>query len=56
MYHLEDTNENVSSYGNHDSTYTVIYAVVILHNLFMRPNSFTNLIEIGSQDLCSELE
>ncbi len=54
MYHLEDTNENVTSYGNHNKAYTIRYGNCKTHNLSLYSNGLTDLTEIWNQDFLGD--
>ncbi len=55
MYRLEDINEHVTSYGNHNSAYTVKYRQLQNTFLFLYLNGLSDLTEILNQDfLCDD--
>ena len=43
MYRLEDINENVTSYGNHNKVYTIRYIAIAKYIIFLYPNRLTDL-------------
>ncbi len=54
MYRLEDINENVTSYGNHNYAYTIRYRQLKIRNLSLCPNGLTDWNEIWNQDILGD--
>ena len=46
MFRLQDINENVSGYGNHEKAYTVRYGQLQYTHYFARPNGLIVSTEI----------
>ncbi len=54
MYRLEDINENVTSYGNHNYAYTIRYRQLQICSLSLCPNGLTDWNEIWNQDILGD--